>query len=59
MSRTGTHVSLSVPVFDDAAPVSSLEVIAALPADVHRFVTAVRSAGERMSRGATPRSAVG
>jgi DNA-binding IclR family transcriptional regulator len=59
MSRTGTHVSLSVPVFDDAAPVASLEVIAALPADVRRFVAAVRSAGERMSRAATPRSVAG
>jgi DNA-binding IclR family transcriptional regulator len=59
MSRTGTHVSLSVPVFDDAAPVASLEVIAALPPDVRPFVAAVRSAGERMSRAATPRSAAG
>jgi DNA-binding IclR family transcriptional regulator len=52
VSRTGTHLSVSVPVLDDAAPIASLEVIAALPADPGRLIAPVRSAGEQVSKAA-------
>jgi DNA-binding IclR family transcriptional regulator len=50
VNSTSTHLSASVPVFNDGAPVASLEVVASLPADPGRLIVPVRAAGERVSK---------
>jgi hypothetical protein len=57
LSRAGTHLSVSVPVFDDAKPTASLEVIAVLPVDPNLLIAPVRSAGEQVSKATTPQTA--